>query len=271
MQRIMTLAALALVSSGCAHGGLMPTEDHRTFAADAFEYAVLAQNAYARPHQWLALPDDVSLIAECPNDEIGLAYSIFVRQEPGKKEYVFAFRGTEDRLDWAHGNFRFDQQERAEPIVRRFVEAHPADDIVFVGHSLGGALAIHGSLRNQGRRVYVFNSSPRFYVPAGYDSKADASDRLSIVEKGEVLKAVRIPFKEAWQTYMPYNCFGKGDAIEQHSMLKLAMCLTRIAASEPASEASHRARLLIDRNPWAIKETTHPLRPVKPLAGCWKG
>src|SRR5205085_9984232 len=105
---------LAIVSAaalgGCAHGGLMPGFDQRSSAVRSFEYALLANNAYADASEWTDLLDDTKLVFECDNDEIGLAYSIFKRQKKhGRPEYLFAFRGTEElgpegKEDWGYGN-----------------------------------------------------------------------------------------------------------------------------------------------------------------------
>lgn len=275
LSRINLVPLLVVATlSGCAHGGLMPTSEHRSFASAAFEYALLAHNSYGDRSSWVNLPPDVALVVECDNDDIGLAYSIFERTSSGVPEQVFTFRGTEGfgadrKKDWKYGNLSYAQQRRSEPIIAGFSTSHPSSDIVFVGHSLGGALAIHNSMRVQGKRVYASNSSPRFYAPPEYEPEGNPSQRLSIVEKGEVPKATRIFSREAWQTYMPFNCFGKGDPVTQHEMLRLAVCLTRIAASEGGTSASLRARQYLDLNPWMLDATEHPpIAAVWPLESC---
>ena len=52
-----------------------------------------------------------------------------------------------------------------------------------------------------------------------------------IVEKGEILKIVRALAEEPDQLYTSIECT-EGNAIEEHSMKKLAICLTQIAATE---------------------------------------
>ena len=267
--------------ASCAHVGLLPTQNERSVANETFQYAQLSLNAYDKSRDKFVLTPDVTLVALKPNDEIGLAYTIFTRQRPNQPiEHVIAFRGTEGGVnlsscDFRYGNRRLLQQGRAIGIVRDYIRTNglsPArDDLVLTGHSLGGAIAIHVSLQLdlQGYRVYAFDTSPRFKEPPNYDRDRDPTRRMSIYEQGEILRIVRAPAIEAKEFKMPLNCLRAGGLIEQHSMRALAVCLTRMAAAESNSlEGAGRARgaLLarqsIDLNGWAFGATDTSEEPT---------
>lgn len=168
---------------------------------------------------------------------------------------MFVFRGTEGvdlrgrtNCDWKHGNYALHQHERAVGIVKRFAATHRIDPqrLIFVGHSLGGGIAIHNSYRAKDSWVYAFNSSPKFKRPRPYPlTLTDAplgpwSRRVSIAQRGEFLKIGRVPDREANQIYLPVNCT-RGGMVQKHSMLALAQCLTIEASRGPASASQIEA------------------------------
>lgn len=234
-------------------------ESDQQLVERAWPYAQLAYNAYhreridpdARP---FILPADFSYTGyQYGNDEIGLAFEVATRGSPDD-EVVFIFRGTEGgpsskNCDWARGNFAFTQQKRAARLVARYVDEHgiPKDRLVFVGHSLGGAIATQLSYLYPGSRTYIFNASPMFRgaLPSGGDANFDR--RLSIVNRGEFLYVARGPLREATQIYLPVNCGGGLSPISRHSMFRLATCLTGRAANarEPTilSKLARESRL----------------------------
>ncbi len=73
----------------------------------------------------------------------------------------------------------------------------------------------------------MFNTSPRFWI---LDKLKGGNDINSIVESGEFLKVARIPGIETDQLYTSLDCLDKGNPFDQHSMSKLAECLTDIAS-----------------------------------------
>src|SRR5690606_19676315 len=98
---------------------------------------------------------------------------------------------------------------------------------VVTGHSLGGSIALEVSLKREKVDAYVFNTSPRFSA----DGYKIYNKRVSIVEYGEVLKTLRAPSIEASQSYTSIGC-SSGGPISQHKQVKLAACLTQIAATQ---------------------------------------
>ena len=91
---------------------------------------------------------------------------------------------------------------------------------------LGGGIAINISLKRKGVDVYVFNTSPHFF----WDGDIEENNRQSVVEYGEVNKVLRALLPEATQKYTSLDCISKGNPIYQHAQIKLASCLTKIAA-----------------------------------------
>jgi pimeloyl-ACP methyl ester carboxylesterase len=107
-------------------------------------------------------------------------------------------------------------------------ESNGADTkIIVTGHSLGGGIALEVSLKRENVDAYVFNTSPRFSAD-GYNID---NKRVSVVEHGEILKALRAPSREASQTYTSIGC-SSGGPVSQHEQVKLAECLTQIAATQ---------------------------------------
>jgi hypothetical protein len=195
----------------------------REAAQESFIYAQMAANTYGDPIQF-KLPREYSLIDMKGNDSIGFAYSIYKNNETNT--LIISFRGTEGFKDWWYGNLLTSQNKSGLALFDQLKTEYPNDTkFVVVGHSLGGGIALEVSLKRENVEAYVFNTSPRFSAD-GYDIK---NKRVSIVEHGEVLKALRAPSREASQTYTSIGC-SSGGPISQHEQAKLATCLTQIAA-----------------------------------------
>ena len=213
----------------------------RNAAVHAYPYAQIAANAYGDGRYDLG--PDFRLVESQDNDEIGFAYSVYERGPPGAPtEVILAFRGTEftKLSDWYYGNVLRLQNPRGVEVFDRIRAKVGRDVPIFVvGHSLGGGIAIQVSLLRPNAPAIVFNTSPRFRAKG----PVATNPRISIVEYGEVLKAVRVLGREPTQTYISIGCKRGLNVVAQHSMAPLSDCLTRIASYDDAS-----ARASLTRN-----------------------
>jgi hypothetical protein len=183
------------------------------------------------------------------NKNLGFAYSIY-RKTKNKKlqEVAIVYRGTEGLAnfdDVYHGNLLARQNPLAIEVYKRIrsdLDKNGLSNvpIILVGHSLGGALAIHAAINVPGEVPYfVFNSSPRF-KKLGEDQGGDEPDvlmrkRHSIVETSEFLYALRFPATEANQIYTPFNCDDNFKPFSSHGIEKLATCLTLVASIDDSN------------------------------------
>jgi hypothetical protein len=232
----------------------------RVTAFETYTYAQMATNAYLTPQCVLGtapnsceadykkkakfyLGSKIVALEAQDNDDIGFAYAVFARREAGRtREIIIAYRGTENFADWWHGNLLFTQNHRGLELYRKWKKkAEAMGDNVKVsvtGHSLGGAIATYVSLVEKGANCYVFNASPRFRREA---TPVPDNHRVSVVEYGEVNKALRVFGRSPTQTYLSIGC-SRGNAIKQHSMRALAECLTAAAAWEHPQARSSLVR-----------------------------
>ncbi len=214
----------------------------REFADKTWDYAQLANDSYADKEQFPALPGGIDLVRNSDNDSSGLAYSIFDRKQNGRLvERIIAFRGSEFSFDdWFAGNIEGKQNARGLATYRKIREELDADGfkdvpISVTGHSLGGAIAAHVALVVDGVTSYAFNQSPRFVIPA----EPAMSERMAVTERGEVLGGLREFYRDAPQDTLIINCRPRGAPWKDHSIRRLAQCLTWIAAyADPRAYAS---------------------------------
>ena len=251
--KLILSAALLLLTSACTYWQKTQLTglDHpsgwadqiRFAAVEAYPYAQMSNNAYADSVRY-DLGPDLTNLQNVPNDPLGFAYSIFERREGGRlAEVIIAFRGTEGFIsrDMECGNLRGCQNQEGLRTYDRIRAAQdPSVQVNVTGHSLGGGIATHVSLQRPNVRSYIFNASPRFRR----NGSIPDNRRVSIVERGELLKVLRAPGREAPQTYISINCTPGVGPISQHSIRPLADCLTRIAAWQDAG-----ARASLSRNP----------------------
>jgi hypothetical protein len=226
---------------------------------------VLALNAYH--DEWVDLGPSVRLVEDCSNDNRGYAYSVFQLDGLGGRETIIAFRGTEGKnplnQDWLFGNWGRAQQPRAVATARRIVSQPNTGQLTYVGHSLGGGLAIEASYNviKEPLKVYAFNNSPRFRRTV---EGPRAIQRYSIVEIGDALYVGRGPMPNARQQYNSLNCTRGFAPFRDHKMLRLASCLTRIAAE---SNIPNAQRLLHSNPSRQLQLRSDPRN--RPTAPCY--
>jgi hypothetical protein len=240
MKKVLLAIAVASIQ-GCTWFSIIPPEgtDHcsgwsdgvREVADSSWQYAQLSQNVYADDDYFL-MNESIGLIEEFDRPDISFYAALYKDKDSGI--YAFIFRGTDSFEDFKTGNNLFSpvQNKLALDIVLEKSKQYQLESFVVAGHSLGGGIATHVSLNIEGATLYTFNGSPVFKQEV---VRFDNS-RYSIVEKGEILKIVRLLAKEPDQLYTSIECTS-GNAIEEHSMKKLATCLTRISAVNDNQEA----------------------------------
>lgn len=272
----------------------LATEDARPFggwnpdttvatAEATWLYAQLANNAYDRQDRTGVLYDlgpNVSLLTCREDPHTGMDYAVFeVHRASGRTETVIAFRGTQFTHwnDWSHGNFTGRQNGQGLLIHDQWREhIGPGADLSVTGHSLGGGIATHISLNRRNVSSYVFNSSPVFWR----EGAGEINARRSVVENGEILALFRLPGQEPTQIWTQLGCTSDQHTVEQHSISRLAHCLTLIAAYRSAdAEASVCRNSMRYPASWRTRQPTcasrptparveRPVRPLPtPLAG----
>jgi pimeloyl-ACP methyl ester carboxylesterase len=250
IRRMFVAMALLAAAPACTHWQQMPItnrehpsgwgDEIREAGVEAYLYAMMSNNAYDDSSRFDLGPDIITVTNDA-SDPSGFAYSVFERRGNGQLlETVIAFRGTElGFLDIWRGSITAEQNSRGLALYDRIKAAAGNSPVNVTGHSLGGGIATQVSLQRENVRSYIFNASPRF----NRRGPIPENRRLSIVERGEVLKLLRIPGREAPQEYISINCIPGFNPIQQHSIRLLAECLTRMAAwHDPA------ARAALDRN-----------------------
>ncbi len=189
-----------------------------------YYYAIMSSNAYNRDTQ-IKLPNWNRVKRFITSH--GFSADIYLSNN--KKESIIAFRGTDDPKDWRYGNIdiNIDGQYNDADELFKWVKNKYGQNIKIstTGHSLGGGLAIHVSLRNKDVDAFVFNPSPRFFSKGSYDKY---NNRVVVIyESGEILSLVR-PFfstlrKVKYEKYM-FNFLG-GNIISEHGIEAFARCM----------------------------------------------
>lgn len=206
-------------------------------ASETYLYAQMSNNAYARaPSGLITLPDEItevpfeaSVELNLENERTGLAFKVFEWDKgAGTSEIVIAFRGSEKGYkDWVIGNIEGRQAPLSVLVYDEVLKQYPNHPISVTGDSLGGSLATQVSLCRDIHLSVSLNTSPRFsrshcrdFVTS--DNDPNLGKRHSITERGEALKLIRIPGREASQLYTSVNCIPGWSPFHQHDVLDLA-------------------------------------------------
>ncbi|EAW30189.1 hypothetical protein GP2143_01560 [marine gamma proteobacterium HTCC2143] len=199
----------------------------RAEAEMGYLYSQMAENTY-KPHSTFSLPKNIMNTLNKDNDGYGFAYSTFNRYKGSELvEIVLSFRGTDQFWDWPIGNVLALQNNRGLAVYRELRDATPNDiPITVIGHSLGGAIALHVSLREENVQTFVFNTSSRFTR-----GNAAENDRHSYSEYAEANKILRTFAIDPKWVHSIYSCT-YGNPLTNHSQAKLSACLTACAAQE---------------------------------------
>ncbi len=227
----------AVRQTGCDHPSGW-SDQSREAAVDSWFYAQLAQNSYPGDPAFV-LPETVSLDTTVSNDRTGFAASVYsVRRASDSVETVIAYRGTYfwSWRDWLFGNIGTVQNREGlrlfDSIRARLGESAP---ITVTGHSLGGGISFHVSLRREHAPAYVFNSSSRFTRGDGIENP-----RYSIAQYAEILKPLRAIARAPTGYHTVVGCT-EGGPVDRHAQVYLAECLTRIAAINDESARASSA------------------------------
>ncbi len=208
---IFGIASLALVVSGCAAKSLDEIEGHenvqmlpKELAKDYAVYAMMASNAYLDPNRtyfkldglgWekVDLEGNPTKRNSYSPSWIGKIFSNLqydIWESTNSNKTVISFKGTDEKIDWTT-NFWIGPSvayKSAKKHVKKYQEKNPERDVVVVGHSLGGGLAISVSLW-LGVDAYAFNSSPRVFD--GWGDNSEEATRKAIFQEKEILSILR--------------------------------------------------------------------------------
>lgn len=163
-------------------------------------YAMLSCNCYHEESKihfpveeldWILVDRDGN-----PTDEpskqgwfTGFAYDIYENSKSNKS--VIAYRGTDSKQDYIMSNLAFPfsiPYKSAIKAVKKYVKKNSSRDLVVVGHSLGGGLALCASV-HQGIPAITFDPSPRIFD--GLGDHHNPAFRVIIYQEGEVLEKLR--------------------------------------------------------------------------------
>jgi len=163
-------------------------------------YAMLACNSYHQDNKiyfpvnkigWVLVDRDGDPTDEPTKESklTGFAYDLY--EDKNSNKSVIAFRGTDSKQDWFLSNLAVPfslPYKQANKAVRKYLRNNPNKNLVIVGHSLGGGMALGASV-NYGVPAITFDPSPRIFD--GLGDKHETAMRIVIYQKGEILNKVR--------------------------------------------------------------------------------
>ena len=215
------------------------SEAHRLAAIEGAIYALLANNAYDEADQpQFTLPSDWHLLQHGQQDD--LQYQLYEQQRDGQRQkLVIAFRGTDSGRDWWSGSITGEQYEQAAQIVRNVQAQYPDVPLVATGHSLGGGLALHVSMRFAQLSAYAFNPSPLVREPA----QVLHNRRVIYWEANDLLHWGRRAFsKTPGAVYWRFS-FVKGDGHKATVLAKGLLMLGALMNPELANTLQQNCRI----------------------------
>lgn len=215
------------------------SEAHRLAAVEGAVYALLASNTYEDAGQpQFTLPAGWTLLQRSAAGD--LHYQLYEQQRDGVRlKRVLAFRGTDSHRDWWSGNITGAQYQQAAQITEQILAQYPDAPLVATGHSLGGGLALHVSMRFAGVSAYAFNPSPLVREPA-----AIAHNRRVIYwEANDVLHWGRWALsKTPGAVYWRFS-FVKGDGHKSTVLAKGLLMLGALMNPELANTLQQNCRI----------------------------
>lgn len=156
------------------------------FLEQVIQYAKLCNFVYINDHEkienlikTIALPldekeDKEIQLLDDSNDHgnFNKYFHLIVIKEPDKKRVIIAFRGTETKRDiwvtdlrlWFFNNFPDRIDRRCSPLIEEIISSHKNHEIIFIGHSLGGALAKLYAFRYH-KKVIAFDPIAFKFLP----------------------------------------------------------------------------------------------------------
>lgn len=251
-----------------------------SYAKAAWVYSIIADRTYLEDvtlclpfsDSWQEVIIDPIEYSKMQKNGFDAQAWLRIRADIGKKELIIAFRGTDSFLsDFLYANLvfwepiigesQFVTATKFRDAVLNKIEADPTleyDDLIFVGHSLGGGLAQYLQDYSVDSQAYVFNASPnrgRLYEKFG---KVHAEKYVTrMYEKGEVLQYFRL-FSDT-DPYDNDNPGGKGmntrwinfykwNLLANHSMKDFSTALIRLAVIGGDKEAERVMAHMIERS-----------------------
>ena len=191
---------------------------------EIYPYAIMSTNAYDHKPQ-ISIPG-WKRINRAEKKQHGFSADIYLSDD--EKSVVIAFRGTDDKKDWRNANFDINiegQYSDADRLFSTVLKEYGNKKIMTTGHSLGGGLALHISLANQGVDAFVFDTTPRIFAGNNYEKYKNR--RVLVYDSGEVLELLRGFFstlKKFNSEKYRYNFLG-GNLVHEHSIEAFSRCM----------------------------------------------
>lgn len=209
----------------------------------------------------------LGLAGDC-EDELGMMFHVWQRQQGDQTFVTIAFRGTSRANDWLYGNLwwlvRFlpmdNQLERAQKHAKEILAAyqqreltlhHPRPVVTSTGHSLGGSLAqfiLYSNPKDVSQAIAFDPSSVTGFAAAGKANQHEGCACLGelgpeariirVYQSYEVLANLRIfhkiffpPERHVQEVRFPFAT--SWNPIAKHSMKEFALNLAATAHHQP--------------------------------------
>jgi hypothetical protein len=210
-------------------------------------YAMLANNSYHDPGKkrfpverigWIQVDIDGEPTDEPTKDSAltGFAYDIYEHEHSNKA--VITFRGTDSVKDWALSNFAVPfsiPYKQANKAVRIYLRNNSNKNLLVVGHSLGGGMALGASV-HYGVPAITFDPSPRIFD--GLGDHHETAVRIVIYQKGDILEEARkrwAKIHEVVSEQDTFMCDYKFDGANAHRIDMLALRMAQDGAPKNAN------------------------------------